>query len=171
MKANLPNITTQYFEQIIKVVCKGLEDIVPIRVINKISTTCYILEALIKQTSGTVSKDMLEHMFAFSAIWAFGGTLIADHQKTFSERFVDAFPKIKMSKDKAQSDATVFDFKLTVPTEDGQCAGIVEADYVPWVEFVEKYEPKALGDDPESESFTNLFIETMGSTRCCSIVD
>lgn len=170
-KANLPNITTQYFEQLIRVVCKGLEDIVPIRVINKISTTCYILEALINKVEGGVSTELLENMFAWSAVWAFGGTLTAEHQKVFSERFTDTFPKIKMSKDKANADATVFDFKLVLPEGEGACASVVEPDYAMWSDFVDEYVPKALGDDLDSESFTALFIDNMSSSRTCAIVD
>ena len=148
-----------------------MEDIVPIRIINKISTTCYILEALINKTTGGVSTELLENMFAWSAVWAFGGTLTAEHQKVFSERFVDAFPKIKMSKDKAHADATVFDFKLLVPEGDGQGQSVVEPEYAVWSEFVDPYVPKALGDDLDSESFTKLFIDNMSSSRTCSIID
>jgi dynein heavy chain len=76
-----------------------------------------------------------------------------------------------MSKDNAQTEATVFDFKLMLPQGDGEGADVTEPDYSPWVNFVEAYVPKALGDDPDSESFTNLFIETSGSSRTCAVMD
>ena len=68
------------------------------------------MEAMINELDITVEPAIVENLFAFSCIWAFGGCLIHEEKAKFSERFLDTFKKYKPIQDKSQKELTVFDF-------------------------------------------------------------
>jgi dynein heavy chain len=93
---SLPDIFDTYLKFIVDdFVNLKLETVVPLPLINLIQTLCRLLDVQMAQYAGEKSKDIIERMFIYSAMWAFGGSLTMDSKKVDHKvLFSNAFKKI-----------------------------------------------------------------------------
>ena len=142
-----------------------------IRVINKIQTIVYLLESLLPTIPDhRATAESIEAVFAFSAMWAFGGPMVvnksADYRRRFSEAFSSLFgAKHLVSKDGGNSDSLgpgiCFDYFFDVNT--GQ--------HVHWKTKLGKFVPPPMGNRPGETPFSSIFVQTVESTRMSFLLD
>ena len=154
----LSQFFTKYVDTTNAMTRKGYKFCTPIRVMNKVQTTVYLLESQLASVPAGASAETYESVFVFCLTWAFGGSLIVDksddYRKRFSEEFLSQFPGVRYPK----GEGTVFDFHFDAAT--GQ--------HVLWKENLEAYTPIPIGpNDP----FMNLNVETVDSRRTKFLLD
>lgn len=187
-KSTLPSLFDRYIEPLVEMTRRGYKEVTSVRLINKVQTVVYLLEALLltipvqKRTA-----ENIEHMFAFAAMWAFGGPMVVDksgdYRRSFSEEFAAAFGS-----------------KFTTNAGDGSIGGgssggsnggsgsgagpkptastcfeyffDVESNrHVHWKTKVQRHVPRPIGDGPGQVPFHSLFVETVDSTRVSYLLD
>lgn len=84
----LPSLFGRYVEALVEMTRRGYKEVTSIRLINKVSTIIYLLEGLLP----TIPEDKLisetiEMVFAFSAMWSFGGPMIVDKSGDYRKKF------------------------------------------------------------------------------------
>ena len=144
-------------------------------------TLCYPLESLIRETEADgieLTAPVLENLFAFCCVWAFGGALVHEDKAKFSDRFLDIFKKYKPFQDKKDKELTVYDlsyYPLNTPKGGGDgppppADGKRPSEFTVWDEMREAYQPQPLGNGPEDEEFSQVFIQTADTVSRCRIV-
>ena len=83
----LPSLFGRYVEALVEMTQRGYKEVTSIRLINKVSTIIYLLEGLLP----TIPEDKLisetiEMVFAFSAMWSFGGPMIVDKSGDYRKK-------------------------------------------------------------------------------------
>ena len=117
-KATLLQLVNKYVPKVLMAVLKNFKQTIPTMQINNVMTLCYLLDGLLgtddHQKKG-MTPELLECYFVWSAVWAFGGNLLADkskdHRKAFSNWFVEEFKTVKFP-----GDGLVFDYQLDLQT-------------------------------------------------------
>jgi dynein heavy chain len=60
--------------------------------LNKVSTIIYLLEGLLESCPSEMKKpDVIENLFMFAVMWAFGGPMVVDKGGDFRKYFSEAF--------------------------------------------------------------------------------
>jgi dynein heavy chain len=151
-KAYLPNLFTKYVEPCYQMLRKDFETVVPVRVMSKVYTLCYLVQAQLDSLGEKAEKSTqqaFEKMFVYAMIWAFGGPLpsdkVCDHRKNFSRAWVDTFKDVILP---LKEDMTVFD--LYYDCEDDQWDG--------WDVLVPEYMP------PNELNFSSVVVQTCETT-------
>jgi dynein heavy chain len=95
-KATLPGLFEKYVDATNDSVRRGFKECTPIYLLNKVATIIYLLESLLESIPyEKKSFDVIENVFVFCLIWAFGGPMIldksGDSRKYFSEMFSSTF--------------------------------------------------------------------------------
>ena len=139
---------------------KGYKEVTSIRLINKVSTIINLLEGLLPTVpEENMTSETIELIFAFSAMWAFGGPMIvdksADYRKKFSEDFASAFGA------KFPKEGLCFDYFYNAST----------SEYVHWQSEVPKHVPIPIGNKPGEAPFNSLFVETVETVRMTYLLD
>ena len=159
-KNNLPSLFDRYVDALVEMTKRGYKEVTSLRLINKVSTIIYLLEGLLPLVpEGKMTPETIEMLFAFSAMWAFGGPMIldktGDYRKKFSEDFAAKFG-VKFPKDGLCFDY-FYDPKL--------------GELVHWQSIVPKYSPVPIGTRPGETPFCELFVETVESVRITYLLD
>jgi len=138
----LPSLFERYIETLQEMTRRGYKEVTNIRIINKVSTIIYLLEGLLSSIpEDKLSADSIEMVFAFSAMWAFGGPMVVekalDHRKKFSEEFRSAFGG------KIPKEGLCFDYFYNIQS----------GEYVHWQTEVPKHVPVKIGNKPGEAPF------------------
>ena len=159
-KANLPGLFEKYVDATNEAVRKGFKECTPIYLLNKVSTIIYILEGLLESIPCENRKpDVLENLFIFAVMWAFGGPMVVDKagdfRKYFSEAFATTFgPKFPKEK-------PCFDYMWNLQDE---C-------WTEWNSKVPRYQPIPIGGGPGETPFSQLFVPTSDTVRLTFLMD
>jgi dynein heavy chain, axonemal len=132
-----------------------METVAPTLTINMVQTVCYLLEGLLPQLDDAHrTPEMIERLFMFSAIWAFGATATTDKnndfRKKFSASWQGAFKALKFPEK-----GSVFDY-VVLPT-----TGELQS----WGELVPKF---SVAGEPQ---YANIIVPTVDFTRLTYLTD
>jgi len=104
-KTVMPGLFEKYIDQLNDMTRKGYKECTPLYLLNKVSTIVYLMEGLLESLPvEKKSNEVIENLFVFCAMWAFGGPMVVDKagdfRKSFNENFSSTFgqkfPKEKM---------------------------------------------------------------------------
>lgn len=104
-KSALPRLFDTYIDATNESIRKGFKECTPLYLLNKVATIIYLLEGLLESIPPEKkSLDVIENIFIYCVIWAFGGPMIVDkaggdYRRLFSEMFAMNFGQ-KFPKDK-----------------------------------------------------------------------
>lgn len=132
-----------------------METLAPTMTINMVQTICYLLEGLLPLIpEGNKAPDLIERLFLFSAVWAFGATAISDKnndsRRKFSSNFSAAFKAIKFPEK-----GSVFDYMISPVTGELQ----------PWADLVPKHQMAG------ETQYANIVVPTVDSYRLTYLME
>ena len=170
VKPKLPSLFDKYIEAVNDATPKKDFRQEPAMVlINKVCSTCYLLEGLMPMLQPSDDADMVEAQFAIAVMWAFGGTIIKDKNGDWPKNFSDVMDgmmgAIKFPKD---GDHLCFDYffdREAVREDGGQGA------FVLWETKVPEYEPVTVGYGPGETPFSKIVVQTVDSVRQTFLLD
>ena len=153
-KSYLPGLFDKYVEPLVEMTRKGFKEVTSLRLINKVATIIYLLEGLLPTIPAEKrNQETLESVFAFCAMWSFGGPMIVDksgdYRKKFSEDFASQFGQ------KFPKEGECFDYFYDAE----------KGDHTAWSTIVEPYTPVNIGNSPGMVPFNSLFVETVETVR------
>eukprot|EP00592_Proboscia_alata_P015189 CAMPEP_0194394788 /NCGR_PEP_ID=MMETSP0174-20130528/124051_1 /TAXON_ID=216777 /ORGANISM="Proboscia alata, Strain PI-D3" /LENGTH=2316 /DNA_ID=CAMNT_0039190629 /DNA_START=658 /DNA_END=7604 /DNA_ORIENTATION=+ len=153
-KNYLPSLFDRYVETLVEMTRRGYKEVTSIRLINKVSTIIYLLEGLLPSIpEDKLTPESIEMVFAFSAMWAFGGPMnvdkSSDYRKKFSEDFTSAFGS------KFPKEGQIFDYFYSAET----------GEYVHWNTQVPKHVYSPIGNKAGENPFNSIFVETIETVR------
>eukprot|EP01037_Dinobryon_pediforme_P047824 gene47824-62307_t len=128
---------------------KDFKECTPMYLLNKVSTIVYLMEGLLETIPyEKKSADIIENLFLFCVMWAFGGPMVVDKAGDFRKKFNEAlsmqfgqkFPKEKLC----------FDYVYSIQEE----------SFVDWSTKVPAYQPIPIGGGSGETPFTQLFVPT-----------
>ena len=158
-KAHLPGLFDKYIEPLYDATRRQFKTVVPLRLINLVKTTCYLLEGLLAELANTThNPELIESQFLIALMWAFGGPLThknRDGPKRFHEVLEALSPTIKFPKG-----AVCFDYYFDVAS----------AEFVQWETKVSEYVPVPIGAGPGETTFGNLVVSTVDTVRLTSLL-
>lgn len=159
-KNNLPSLFDRYVDTLADMTRTSYKEVTSIRLINKVSTIIYLLEGLLPLVpDGKTTPETIEMVFAFSAMWAFGGPMIinqsGDYRKKFSEDFAATFGS------KFPKEGLCFDYFYD-PTS---------GEHVHWETMVPIHPPVSIGTRHGETPFNELFVETVETVRITYLLD
>ena len=157
---NLPSLFDRYVDALVEMTRRGYKEVTSIRLINKVSTIISLLEGLLPLVpEGKMTPETVEMIFAFSAMWAFGGPMIVDksgdYRRKFSEDFATTFGA------KFPKEGVCFDYFYDPAT----------GKHVQWQSLVPKHSPVPIGTRPGETPFNELFVETTETVRVTYLLD
>jgi dynein heavy chain len=160
-RQHLPVLFDKYIDATSSMVRKGYKEVTPLRLLNKVCTTVYLIEGLLNSVSSDrKTPELLENMFVFSLCWAFGGPMVndktGDNRKKFSEEFSSAFPSSRMPKE-----GTCFDYYFDP----------IAGNFVEWSAKVDTYTPIPIGGGAGETHFSQLCVPTSDTVRLSSLMD
>lgn len=160
-RTHLPGLFDKYIETIVEITRKGFKQVAPVRLINQVSTICYLLEGLLEEIPvEKKTQEILEHLFVFATTWAFGGPYTVDksvnYRKNFHETFCSAFSTIKYPKE-----GVCFDYYYNVETN----------EWVPWSTKVPSYDHLPIGNTYGDLPYSSIVVQTSDSVRLTFLVD
>jgi dynein heavy chain len=167
-QANLPGLFTKYIDSVYNTMRKATSDVVPVRVINKVMTVCYMMDKMLddlkaevesQENPEKISPEDMESLFVFACVWAFGGALVTEDREKFDDIWRSTFKSIKFPKE--PKGATVFDFYWDYKTR----------DHVHWSQRVEPWMPALIGTQAGATPFYEISVDTVSSTRLRWLVD
>ena len=156
----LPSLFDRYIDALVDMTRRGYKEVTRIRLINKVSTIIYLLEGLLPSVpEEKLSSEIIEMIFAYSAMWAFGGPMIVDksgdYRKKFSEEFASTFGA------KFPNDGLCFDYFFDS----------VSFEFVNWQTRVSEHKHTPIGNKHGETPFNSLFVETVETARMSYILD
>lgn len=159
-KNNLPSLFDRYVDALVEMTRRGYKEVTSIRLINKVSTIIYLLEGLLPLVpDGKMTPETIEMIFAFSAMWAFGGPMIVDksgdYRAKFSEDFASTFGA------KFPKEGLCFDYFYDPKS----------GEHVHWQSMVPAHSPSPIGTRPGETPFNELFVETIETVRITYLLD
>ncbi|KAL7489135.1 hypothetical protein ACHAW6_014715 [Cyclotella cf. meneghiniana] len=157
---NLPSLFDKYIDVLVEITRRGYKEVTPLRLINKVCTVLSLLEGMLPLIpERKMSPETIEMVFAFSAMWAFGGPMIADksgdYRKKFSEQFASSFGA------KFPNEGMCFDYFYDPIS--GEC--------ILWQTLVPTHAPAPIGTSPGETPFNELFVETVETVRMTYLVN
>uniref|UniRef100_H3HCG5 AAA+ ATPase domain-containing protein n=1 Tax=Phytophthora ramorum TaxID=164328 RepID=H3HCG5_PHYRM len=157
----LPGLFDKYVDPIYDLMRKGYKQVAPVRLINQVSTICYLLEGLLGNIpTEKKNPEVIESIFVFCATWAFGGPLIVDksidYRKNFHELWCSTFTNIKYPKE-----GLCFDYFYNLES----------GEFESWSTKVPKYAPGSIGNGPADTPFNSIVISTNDSVRIRFLVE
>ncbi|CAM9131888.1 unnamed protein product, partial [Ectocarpus fasciculatus] len=159
-KALLPGLFEKYVDATQDLVRKGFKECTPMYLLNKVCTIVYLLEGLLETVPfDRKNLEVIENLFIFCVVWAFGGPMVidkgGDFRKYFHEVFTSAFggkfPKENMC----------FDYFYNV----------TEGVFEEWTSKVTEYQPIPIGGNPGETPFNQLFVPTSDTVRLTYLVN
>lgn len=157
----LPGLFDKYIDPTYDLMRKGYKQVAPVRIINQVSTICYLLEGLLCTVPPEKkTQEIIESIFVFCSTWAFGGPLIVDknvdYRKNFHELWTTAFTNVKYPKE-----GLCFDYFYNTETN----------EFENWNSKVPKYVPNTIGNGPTDTPFNSIVISTNDSVRIRFLVE
>ncbi|KAF4030914.1 Dynein heavy chain C-terminal domain [Phytophthora infestans] len=157
----LPGLFDKYVDPIYDLMRKGYKQVAPVRLINQVSTICYLLEGLLGNIPvEKKNPEVIESIFVFCATWAFGGPLIVDksidYRKNFHELWCSTFTNVKYPKE-----GLCFDYFYNLES----------GEFESWSTKVPKYMPGSIGNGPADTPFNSIVISTNDSVRIRFLVE
>lgn len=158
-KSFLSEIFDRYLHKVIDFYQSSkLETIAKLPLINLVQSLCYLLDGMIKSFNGEKSSQVLERIFLFCLMWAFGGALTSEKQVTTDFRKVfSIFFKSLAKSVKFPDIGQVFDFFIDPAT----------GEVIPWQRKLESTSEKL----PTSSMNYNLLVTTTDSIRLTHLMD
>jgi dynein heavy chain, axonemal len=155
----LPSLFDRFIDGLVEMTRRGYKEVTNLRLINKVSTVVYLLEGILASLSDEKkNSEVIENIFSFCVMWAFGGPMIVDksgdYRIKFSEDFVATFGM------KFPNEGCCFDYFFDPDTH----------EYLHWNSRVTKYYPVPIGSNAGETSFDSLFVETAETTRVSSLL-
>ncbi|RYG70338.1 hypothetical protein EON64_00425, partial [archaeon] len=159
-RSALRGLFDKYIDATNEAVRKGFKECTPMYLLNKVSTIVYLLEGLLETIPyEKKGHDVIENIFLFCTIWAFGGPMVVDKggdfRKHFSETFSMAFGQ------KFPKERLCFDYVWSF-TEDA---------WVDWSTKVPAYTAVPIGSGAGDTPFTQLFVPTSDTVRLTFLMD
>lgn len=156
----LPTLFDKYIDATNELVRKGFKECTPLYLLNKVSTVVYLLEGLLDTMTGEKkTNDILENLFIFCVVWAFGGPMISDKSKDYRKYFNEAFQSSFSGR--FPKDLSCFD-----------CVWSFSEDtFVEWTSRVPAYVPIPIGGGQGETPFTSLFVPTADTVRLTFLMD
>jgi len=156
----LPSLFDRFIDSLVEMTRRGYKEVTSLRLINKVSTLVYLLEGILSSLGDDKkNSEVVENVFSFCAMWAFGGPMIVDksgdYRIKFSEDFVATFGL------KFPNDGCCFDYFFDPDTN----------EYLHWNSRVSKYYPVPIGNNIGETSFDSIFVETAETTRVSSLLE
>ena len=156
----LPALFDRYVDTLVEMTRKGYKEVTSLRLISKVSTIAYLLEGLLPSVPDEkLNSDNIEMIFAYCAIWDFGGPMIVDksedYRKNLSEDFLSAF-NIKFPKD-----GLCFDYFFDPKS----------GEYLPWQSQIVKHVSVPIGNKNNETPFNSLSVETVETCRMAYILN
>ncbi|EQC33295.1 hypothetical protein SDRG_09276 [Saprolegnia diclina VS20] len=157
----LPGMFDKYIEATLEMTRKGFKQVSSVRIINQVSTICYLLEGLFAEIPAEKkTQEVIECIFVFCATWAFGGPFIVDksvdYRKNFNELWNATFTAVKYPKE-----GTCFDYFYNIETN----------EFEHWSSRVPKYAPTPIGNAISDTPFSTIVISTIDSVRLTRLVE
>lgn len=159
-KQCLRSFFDKYIEATNESVRKGFKECTPMYLLNKVCTIVYLMEGLLESIPYEKKAiDLIENLFIFCVMWAFGGPMVVDKagdfrkffSETFSMTFGQKFPKEKQC----------FDYVWSFQ----------EDTWVEWSTRVPAYQAIPIGTAPGETPFTQLFVPTSDTVRLTYLMD
>lgn len=156
----LPALFDRYVDTLIEMTRRGYKEVTKLRLINKVGTIIYLLEGLLPTVSEErMTAEIMETIFAYCAMWAFGGPMIVDksgdYRKKFSEDFISTFGT------KFPKDSICFDYFFDPVT----------GEYSHWNTKVSIYSHSPIGNKQGETPFSSLFVDTVETSRMSYLLD
>jgi dynein heavy chain len=156
----LPVFFDKYIEAASDMIRKDFKEVTPIRLINRVTTIVHLLEAILNDLPGEKkTMEILENIFVYCLVWAFGGPMIQDKLVDYRQRFNDMFAVTFGSQ--FPKEKTCFDYYFDV---DAQA-------FVDWSERVPEYTPLNIGSKPDETQFSDVYVSTTDSVRMTYLID
>jgi len=153
-KSTLPALFDKYIDATNESIRKGFKECTPMYLLNKVSTIVYLLEGLLESIPyDKKAADIIENVFLFCLMWAFGGPMVVDKGGDFRKYFSDTLSMTfgqKFPKEK-----TCFDYVWNFETD----------EFVDWSTKVPEYTPIPIGSGPGETPFSGLFVPTSDTVR------
>eukprot|EP01038_Epipyxis_sp_PR26KG_P005405 gene5405-7492_t len=107
-KSYLPYLVNRYLGKVMEfLVASKLEMIVPLPTINLVQSFCFLLDGMLKPP--TADQQVMERIFLFCLMWAFGGALPSDRQIDYKKLFSNFFKTLSKAV-KFPESGTVLDY-------------------------------------------------------------
>lgn len=143
--------------------------------LNKVSTIVYLMEGLLesipyeKKSSLSAASEIMENLFCWAAMWAFGGPMIQvkgdDFRKKFSEETTGLFNRggapLFPKEGNKDGQTTCFDYVWSFE----------EDAFVQWGGKVPSYVPVLIGGGAGETPFSQLFVPTSDTVRMTYIMN
>lgn len=153
-KSTLPGLFDKYIDATNESVRKGFKECTPMYLLNKVSTIVYLMEGLLETVPyEKKGAEVIENLFVFALMWAFGGPMIVDKAGDFRKNFNEVFSSIHGSK--FPKDKMCFEYLWSFDTD----------EWVEWSTKVPEYQPIPIGTGPGETSFNQLFVCTSDTVR------
>ena len=159
-KSYLPGLFDKYVESLVEMTRRGFKEVTSIRLINKVTTIIYLLEGLLPTIpEQKLNQESLELVFAFCAMWAFGGPMIVDKSGDYRRKFSEDFASLFGTKFPKEGEC----FEYFYDAEAGE--------HAMWSTKVPSYIPVNIGNKPGEVPFSSLFVETVETLRMTFLLD
>jgi dynein heavy chain len=132
-----------------------MEKIVPLPTINMVQGFCYMLDGMLQAHTGEKNQAVMERIFLFCLMWAFGGPLTSDKQTDFRKVFSNFFRSLTKAI-KFPESGIVLDYFIDSNT----------GDAIPWQSKI----GNSVGSSGDG-SFSSLVIPTAESVRLTYLMD
>ncbi len=157
----IPGLFSKYIDRILAF-SEHAETSVPQRIISQIKTVLDIVRCMLDEVHDEESKtqEVVEGIFSFACIWAFGGALVGDapggsesgasggHGPAyFSESWAMEFKPTWLAKD-----GSIYDYYFDT-TDGARC-------FKTWSTIVQPYAPQPIGPGAHEIDFGQIFVET-----------
>jgi dynein heavy chain len=153
-KTALPALFEKYIDATNDSVRRGFKECTPMYLLNKVSTIVYLLEGMLEAIPyEKKAADIIENVFLFCVMWAFGGPMVVDKGGDFRKFFSDTLSMTfgqKFPKEK-----TCFDYVWNFDTD----------EWVDWSTKVPAYTPIPIGSGSGETPFSSLFVPTSDTVR------
>ena len=160
MRTHLASLFDKYIESVSEGMRK-MKTAIPIMLISQVTTVCRLMEGYLDSIGKELKHpiaEILENYFFISVAWAFGGGLVIEARRAFSDLLVaTAGSSVKLPKpaEGESDDKLVFDFFFSSETE----------EFTLWSTRVPKYAPMPVGSGPGEVPFSSIVVSTVDSVR------
>ena len=149
----LPSFFTKYVDPLLAATKKTTKTIVPVRILNQITSTCRLLDGLL--TPETEDSDVIENIFAFALLWGISGPLTLESRPAFHEAFTEVLANVTIVDPKVAKNANVFDFFYDTATK----------EWKRWDILVNPWTVNPIGNAPGENPWGSIYVDTVGSTQ------
>ena len=156
----LPALFDRYVDALVEMTRRHYKEVTKLRLINKVSTIIYLLEGLLPSIpEEKMTADVIEMIFAYCAMWAFGGPMIVDksgdYRKKFSEDFTVTFGS------RFPKEGNCFEYYFNTET----------LEYAHWSSRVKEHCHVPIGNKQGEIPFSTLFVDTIETSRMSYLLD